>query len=1467
MERYKFVFACLLVFACIIAFEFATISYALFTPEQETKINAAADSTARAAANPPPHEMKIASFILQRINRMIQENAKNHPEPEKKYSTRIMRVDKAARILVNVALLRGSAKLDTNIVVEKIRAFGGAVKTISNPLSDYPIEIYCWLPYDTVKAIAKLQKVANISGIGIGTTWTGCETTIGDMQLLADQARAYFNVTGSGIKVGVISDGIQHASVSQACGDLPSFLQTVNGNTPGDEGTAMLEIVYDLAPGAGLAFGGINLDGTDGPNDMATRIFDLYQNIGCKIVVDDIGWLSGVPYFSESNLMQQIQAQISSNDKTYVSAAGNHGNACWNGYSFVDGDGWHRFWFQGSNYVIHNPVVVGPHATIDIYLQWANPWGASSNNYDLYLYDAFSRVDSSKTVQDGNDYPEEIISYTNPTDDPITFYIRIKKMFTGNERELKLVVSQPHTLGYLYPNYAGETMPVRQIFGHEASLGAISVGAYASDAPDALAPYSARGKTPIYIFAGQTETRDERTTPTIVATTKVSTKVGIDGSQQSPPWFVEPFEGTSAAAPHVAGIAALYFSKYPSDSHADFYNSLTSYATTLGSIGTGGVHNTQSGFGKANAFATLAKGDFLPVTVSQVDDQSQSFGQVGVYEGTGFVNYSVPHTFSWLENSTQTLRSDQNFKPSTTQKYHDWNQLSDVVNHRQFTISVTTSELTSHFNTANNATIQTQLLDGGSSGGSVEFKDPWLIDDTSDPKGPRNRGLNAVWTSQTSPFSPSTGSSYKGVFLNQDPNIPGNPYYSARVLETQTISGFTSYFQNWVTSGANLTTPNNLVGGYYESPVVFQSAGATVTAKYKAHLGSSSTLAMASNNQRKMVYDGAYYYLVYESGGEIYYTDSDDNGTTWTKEVRISDGNGGNKYPSLDVANQIVIVVWQQEFPSTGKICMRRRYDFVWQSQQEVASFFASPGFTATPVIVEAGSFDYHIVWHDYDSDNLTIRTYKESTSTWSPATAIPSTNSNSFYPALAADTNINLHLACAESGTIYYTKIQFDGSNYTFSPSKEDVSSGTGYSNHVYSSITTDYSRRPNVSWQAYSGPALETQIILHRRRELSGAWSSATAFIGNEEYYKPSITSYPNVTNNQKLAATWWRGINLIWLAKYDGTSWTDFYQGMSGIDPNLSANTSGTEAAKIVWRNGTTSPYAIATTSQNLPKATATHLSHYRRGVMQIGKVELAFEVGDFTLQSGANKIPIALFAYNDTLAAGFTGEWNDMFRTEPVTLPANGEVEFRNGFSLVNPRLIGNALPPGASVNFTLEAVEVSKNIPLAVLHERVVSRNDTLQFRGKRRETVPVTLAGRQVYLRVVARTQGPIVAKPALVEIYHEVADSSGLQRPELADGTSLPQTFMLHTNYPNPFNPETAIRFDLPEASEVVLAIFNSLGESVKTLVNGQRAAGSYVEFWDGRNAGGEMAASGVYFLKMRAKDFSATQKMLLLR
>lgn len=645
------------------------------------------------------------------------------------------------------------------------------------------------------------------------------------------------------------------------------------------------------------------------------------------------------------------------------------------------------------------------------------------------------------------------------------------------------------------------------------------------------------------------------------------------------------------------------------------------------------------------------------------------------------------------------------------------------------------------------------------------------------------------------------------------------------------------------------------------------SGPGTYTAKYAWHLHSGSAVATTYNNQRKMVYDGANYHLVYESSGEIYYTYSNDNGNTWSNELIISDNNGGNKYPSIDIVNQIVVVVWQQEFPSTGRICMRRKTAGGWQAQQIVSEFFASPGFIATPVVSVGGGDYYHVVWHDYDNTNLTIRSYNPSNGSWSNETTIPSTNSNSLHPSLTADTYNFHHLAWAESGTIYYTKISYSGSSYTFSPNKENVSNGTGYSNHVYPSITTDYSRRPSIAWQAYSGPALELQIILQRRRELSGAWSSSTSFIGNDDHYKPSITSYPNVTNNQKLRIAWRLASATLKLAKYDGTSWSQFTESATGNDPNISFSMNGSEAAKIVLRSGSASPYTITTTSQNLPKATATRIAHYRRGVMRIGKVEMSFDLGDFYLQSDGGLIPIDLFSYNDTLVVGLTGEWNDMFRTEPVILPANSVLVSQNGFSVINPQLLGNVLPLGTSVSFALEAVHAITNTPLATLYKQVVSRVDTSLFWGKRQFRVPSTLVGQPVYLRVVVSTLGSIVAKPSLVEIYQEVPDSSSLDKPEPANGVAVPKTLALYPNYPNPFNPETVIRFDLPEASEIELAIFNAIGAKVKTLVNGRCAAGQYMEIWDGRNARGELVASGIYFLKMRAGDFTATQSMILLR
>jgi hypothetical protein len=99
-----------------------------------------------------------------------------------------------------------------------------------------------------------------------------------------------------------------------------------------------------------------------------------------------------------------------------------------------------------------------------------------------------------------------------------------------------------------------------------------------------------------------------------------------------------------------------------------------------------------------------------------------------------------------------------------------------------------------------------------------------------------------------------------------------------------------------------------------------------------------------------------------------------------------------------------------------------------------------------------------------------------------------------------------------------------------------------------------------------------------------------------------------------------------------------------------------------------------------------------------------------------------------------------------------------------------------------------------------------------------------------------------------------------------------IPKKSLLLQNYPNPFNPETWIPYQIREPAEVLIRIYDSTGQLVRTLDLGQQAAGFYLgrsraAYWDGHNDAGEKVASGVYFYQLRTGDFSATRRMLVVK
>ena len=108
-----------------------------------------------------------------------------------------------------------------------------------------------------------------------------------------------------------------------------------------------------------------------------------------------------------------------------------------------------------------------------------------------------------------------------------------------------------------------------------------------------------------------------------------------------------------------------------------------------------------------------------------------------------------------------------------------------------------------------------------------------------------------------------------------------------------------------------------------------------------------------------------------------------------------------------------------------------------------------------------------------------------------------------------------------------------------------------------------------------------------------------------------------------------------------------------------------------------------------------------------------------------------------------------------------------------------------------------------------------------------------------------------------------------------LASGTTsiresaypLPTKFVMFQNYPNPFNAVTCINYHLPKKSKVNLAVFNVLGQRIKTLVNQDQRAGKYKVLWDGSDEGGFKVGSGIYFYRFETGNFTESYKMVLIQ
>jgi len=462
--------------------------------------------------------------------------------------------------------------------------------------------------------------LAQTAGLDEGDTWHK-----------ADVARATFKkadgsaVDGAGVKVCVMSDSIDNGQGALAAArlskDIPAEpqLKSIDGQEGqgNGEGLAMLEIVHKMAPSANLGFATGNVQ----PSQQVLNIQALID-ANCKIIVDDITNPLDAP-FQDGTIAKLYNAATANKGVLFIASAGNTGNrkynnsGVWEG-NFVDGGGAPAFGIGRINKFPSGTIAATLTAkTQQIWLYWSDPWDHPTNSYTLWVYIKRSNqfLPNGFQVHVAN-APAEYLDATNirglecgGSTDPkdrcfdVGDYILVTKddapgtSQPSQPRFLRLDVGEGKldvgTNGQISGRGGSENvLAVGAVASKGVFTGASVMGAGSADGP--RRKFYNEGNTPIFTSDGSGRVVKK---PDLAAANDVKTTL--------PPSLLNPFQGTSAAAPHVAGIAALILSYRPTLTPAQVGDILVGSAIDIESPGWDDV----SGYGIPMADRALAIAD------------------------------------------------------------------------------------------------------------------------------------------------------------------------------------------------------------------------------------------------------------------------------------------------------------------------------------------------------------------------------------------------------------------------------------------------------------------------------------------------------------------------------------------------------------------------------------------------------------------------------------------------------------------------------------------------------------------------------------------------------------------------------------------------------------------------------------------------------------------------------------------
>jgi hypothetical protein len=478
----------------------------------------------------------------------------------------------------------------------------------------------------------------------------GLETSEGDEQLRANEARAKYEVEGSGVKVGVLSDSFDQdpftptgAAEDVASGDLPGPGNPCGHTTPvevlddtesgADEGRAMAQIVHDLAPGAALSFA----TAFTGELEFADNIRAL-ANAGASVLVDDVSYFEE-PFFQEGPVGVAVSDVTAGNDVAYFSSAGNdnlidgEGNdiGSWEAPEYRDSGACPATIVAFSEFLEEegelglNPshcmdfdpgggpadqtfrITVEAGELLILDLQWAEPWEGVTSDLDAFLLNSANElVAGSAAINEESQRPLEIFVWENESNAAVPVRLVINR-FEGSSTtpRLKFILLQ-NGGGVEDTEYTEPSSDIfgPTIFGHNGGEKAMSIGAIRYDTTTEPERFSSRGPVTHYFEpvkeigpAAPLGSPLVLAKPDVVATNGgANTFFGV--CVPSPTAW--RFFGTSAAAPHASAVAAVAREAEPAANAAEVEEAQREAAVPVGAFPA-----TAVGSGLVDAVGTL----------------------------------------------------------------------------------------------------------------------------------------------------------------------------------------------------------------------------------------------------------------------------------------------------------------------------------------------------------------------------------------------------------------------------------------------------------------------------------------------------------------------------------------------------------------------------------------------------------------------------------------------------------------------------------------------------------------------------------------------------------------------------------------------------------------------------------------------------------------------------------------------